>query len=132
MSMEPQIGLKNKLFDLSEASELLILVQSITQKHQVQLQPVQDRLNRILSNDPRRPMVEADYQEIVSRWKFKIEQLGATVCGLWMVNFEVPGGALSWRHPELTLSYFIVKDTNFSERIKLTTYIEEHDPDWSH
>jgi len=77
-------------------------------------------------------MIEAEYQEVVSRWKFKIEQLGATVCGLWMVNFEVSDGALSWRHPELTLSYFIANDTGFSERIKLTTYIEEHDPDWSH
>ena len=130
--MEPQIGLKNKLFDLSEASELLLLVQSITQKHQAQLQPVKDHLNRILSNDPRRPMIEADYQAIVSRWKFKIEQLGASVCGLWMVNFEVSGGALSWRHPELKLSYFIAEGAAFSERIKLKTYIEEHDPDWSH
>ncbi len=130
--MQPQIGIKDKLFDLSEASELLVLVQSITKAHQAQLLPIQDKLNRMLNNDPRRSAIEADYQAVVSRWKFKIEQLGATVCGLWMVNFEVHDGVLSWRHPELTLSYFIAKGNDFSERIKLKTYIEDHDPDWSH
>lgn len=130
--MTSQIGLKNKLFNFSDARELLPLVQAITQNHQAQLQPIQERLNRMLSNDPRRAMIEQDYQAVVARWKFKIEQLGATVCGLWMVNFEVDDGALSWRHPELTLSYFIAKGTVFSERIKLTDYIEAHDPDWIH
>jgi len=129
---KPQIGVKNKLFDFAEATELLPLVQAITLTHQTQLSPVQDRLNRMLSNDPRRAMVEQEYQAVVARWKLKIEQLGAAVCGLWKVNFEVGDGALSWRHPELTLRYFIAKGAVFSERVKLTTYIEEHDPDWSH
>lgn len=129
--MSREIGVKDKLFNLDEARQLLPLIQSITQKHQLDLAPSQTRLHKMLSNDPRRSKFEADYERVVSRWREKIELLGANVSALWLVEFDVGEGCLSWRHPELSINYFRVNGTPLSARIKLQDYIEEHDPDWA-
>ena len=128
--MTIEIGQSGKLFNLEEAREHLPLVQAITRKHQTQLAPIQARLSKMLSNDPRRATLERDYEQVVSRWRGKIEQLGASVHGLWVVEFNVGEGALCWRYPELTLNYLRLHGAAFSSRTKLAIYIEEHDPDW--
>ncbi len=121
-----------KLFSLQEAQELLPLIMKITTRYQKQLSPVQDRLSRLLSNDPRRRVPESDFEIIVSQWKRKIERLGAVVSGLWRVEFNLGEGSLAWRFPELSLSYFKENGKSFNERIKLDIYVEENDPDWAH
>ena len=121
-----------KLFDLNEAKALLPLVKSITKNHQTELAPVQQRMNMMLSNDPRRNVVEIEYEQIVTQWRNKIEKLGATVFGLWVVEFDVGEGRLCWRHPELSLNYFRSTGSSFSDRLKLADYIESNDPDWAH
>lgn len=130
--MKVEIAPFEKLFNLAEAKSLLPLVQSVTSKHQAQLAPIQDRLNKMLSNDPRRNPIEHEYEQVVSKWKSKIEKLGAVVRGLWVVEFNVGEGALCWRHPELSLNYFRACGDDFTSRVKLSDYIEECDPDWSH
>ena len=129
--MQPEIGLKDKLFNLSEARELLVLVQAVTKTQETLLAPVQDRLNKMLSNDPRRNVYERQYEAIVEQWRNKVELLGARVSGLWMVEFDVGEGSLSWRYPELSLNHFRGNGVAFAERVKLRDYIEEHDPDWA-
>ncbi|MDB4511827.1 DUF2203 domain-containing protein [Arenicella sp.] len=129
--MKVEIAPFEKLFNLAEAKNLLPLVQSITLKHQAELEPIQDRLNKMLSNDPRRGPIESDYERTVSAWKAKIEKLGATVCDLWVVEFNVGEGVLCWRHPELSLNYFRINGADFTRRESLQDYIEEYDPDWA-
>lgn len=129
--MNIEIGQTERVFDLAEARQRLPLVQKITQKHQNELAPLQVKLNRMLSNDPRRGMFEDQYEKIVRQWRTKIEQLGVVVVGLWVVEFDVGEGCLSWRHPELSLQYFRPHGTNFADRVRLPNYIEENDPDWA-
>lgn len=129
--MSHEIGSANKLFSLQEARGLVTLVCSITQKHQTELTPLQYRLNRMLANDPRRKALEQQYELVVSRWRHKITLLGARVAGLWVVEFDVGEGALSWRYPELSLAYFREAEQPLSQRRNLKRYIEEHDPDWA-
>jgi hypothetical protein len=50
--------------------------------------------------------------------------------GLWVVEFDVGEGFLSWRWPEIGLNYFRMPDKPLSGRVRLKTYIEETDPDW--
>lgn len=126
-----EIGQTDRIFSLAEAQSVFPLVQAITQKHKVELEPQQLRLNKILANDPRRPRMENEYQAVVRRWRTKIEQLGATVTGLWVVEFNMGEGGLSWRHPELSLHYFRPRHAVFSDRVPLAQYIDEHDPDWA-
>lgn len=120
-----------KLFNLAEARDLFPLVQSITAQHQIELSPIQERLNKMLSNDPRRNTIEHEYECVVSKWRSKIEKLGASVSGLWVVEFDVGEGVLCWRYPELSLNYFRANGDDFSNRVTVKNYIEEVDPDWA-
>ena len=126
-----EIGQRDKLFNRVEARALLPLVKSITEKHQLELAPVKQKLEKMLANDPRRGPIEREFEQIVTRWRGKIELLGATVPGLWVVEFNVGEGWLSWRYPELSLSSFRLAGAKLSERQNLASYIEETDPDWA-
>ena len=130
--MKLDISPYRKLFSLEETRDLFGLVQQVTTKHQRQLSPIQARLDKMLSNDPRRRFVEAEFEEVVSRWKSKIERLGAKVCGLWVVEFDVGDGALCWRYPELSLQYFRPNGCDLASRVRVADYIAEVDPDWAH
>jgi hypothetical protein len=129
--MTIEIGHSSKLFDLNEAREHLPLIIAITQGHQSELAPIQARLNRMLSNDPRRPIIERDYEAVVARWRVKIENIGVAVKGLWLVEFDVGEAVLSWRFPELSINYVRLNEQSFASRIKLKDYIEQYDPDWA-
>ncbi len=122
---------KEKLFNLAEAREHLDLVQKITKSHQISLSPIQVRLNKMLSNDPRRVLIEKEYQNIVSKWRTKIQQLGASVARLWMVEFNVGDAVLCWRYPELSINYVREKDQDFDQRRMLDEYVASRDPDWA-
>ena len=128
--MQPEIGVRDKLFNLSEAKELLPLVQLLTGRQFSKLSPVQERMNKMLANDPRRKAVEQEFEFQVSQWRSKVMQLGVSVSGLWTVEFDVGEGSLCWRYPELSLNYFRKHGSAFSERVKLSDYIEECDPEW--
>lgn len=128
--MQLDIGTRDKLFDLAEAKALLPLVQAVSKRQFSKLSPTQDRLNKMLANDPRRKVYEHEFELYVSQWRSKVIQLGAQVTGLWTVEFDVGEGCLCWRYPELSLNYFRKHGAAFSERVKLRDYIEECDPEW--
>lgn len=129
--MVAEIGLKDKLFNIHDAQIVLPSVRAVTEHQRKILVPIQDRLNKMLANDPRRKVFEKDYELVVSHWSSKVSLLGARVSGLWMVEFDVGDGSLSWRYPELSLSYFRANGAKFSERVRLQDYIDETDPDWA-
>ena len=106
-------------------------MKTITKSHAEKLEPIKLKMNKMLSNDPRRKPLDRDYEFLVSQWKSKIENIGAQVTGLWQVEFDLGEGCLAWRYPELNLSYFRVHGDSFKERVKLQHYIEEMDPDWA-
>ncbi len=127
--MTIEISNGTKLFDLAEAQALFPVIRKITESHKEQLEPLQNRLDRMLSNDPRRVDLERDYEALVSSWRGKLERLGVLAAGLWVVEFDVGEGFLNWRFPELEIAYFRPKHDTI--RKKLNNYIEECDPDWA-
>jgi len=131
MSKITQIWREERYFNLGEAQDMLPLVERITREHYQQLIPIQEKLNKMLSNDPRRLPHEREFEQVVSSWKEKMHRLGLSVKGLWVVEFEVGEGHLSWRFPELGIRYFRPRGANQSERIRLAQYIDEQDPDWA-
>ncbi len=127
--MPIEISTSAKLFNLNEAQELLPVILKITHVHCQELEPLQHRLDRMLSNDPRRAQYEQQYERFVSTWRGKIERLGAIAAGLWVVEFDVGDGVLSWRYPELLIAHY--RPLNKVIRSRLADYIEENDPDWA-
>lgn len=126
---EAEIGSGKKLFNLDEAQSLLLLVRKVTERHAAELEPLQSRLDRMLSNDPRRVAVEREFERSISIWRGKVARLGGHAAGLWVVEFDVGEGFLSWRYPELQIAYFRSKHDTIRKRLK--DYIDENDPDWA-
>ncbi len=123
------ISSQPKLFTLSEAECLLPLIKKITITQREALEPWKIKLDRTLSNDPRRPVIEREYERLVLVWRGKISRVGARAAGLWVVEFDVGDGVLSWRYPELRIAHFTPESATI--RRKLSEYIEENDPDWA-
>lgn len=127
--MTLEITQSAKLFTLADAQRVLPSIIKVTRTHSEALQPWQAKLDRMLSNDPRRPVIEREYERLVSVWRGKIKRVGARAAGLWVVEFDVGDGALSWRYPELQIAHF--RSEHDTIRCRLSDYIEETDPDWA-
>ncbi len=124
-----EISPEHKLFNLSEAQALLPLLNKITARYVEELEPLQYRLDRMLSNDPRRAEVEREYELKVCEWRGKVARLGAVAAALWVIEFDVGVGRLNWRYPELQIAFF--RPNGDTIRAKLNDYIDENDPDWA-
>ena len=120
-----------RIFTLEEARQLFPLVQRITNSAFDELCPVRQRLENLLSTDPRLVTVERDYEIIVKRWVSKMERLGLVVKGLWLVDFDTGDGFLCWKYPELKIGHYHDYDTGISGRRRLDEVIEELAPDWA-
>jgi len=120
-----------RIFALEEARALFPLVRRITAESYEELQPVKQRLQNMLSTDPRIVQVEKSYEEIVKRWMSKMERLGLVVKGLWLVDFDTGDGCLCWKYPELKINHFHDYSSGFAGRHNLDEVIEELDPDWA-
>lgn len=129
--MTVQIGVTDKVFNLAEAREMLPLISAVTADHREELAPIQDRLNRMLSNDPRRSTIEREFEAVVSRWKLKVEQLGPKVQSLWVVEFDVGEGYLCWRYPEQRINFFREYGVPYAERVRVSKYVAEMQPGWA-
>lgn len=111
---------------------MLPLVIRVTRQAAEELSPVQSRLRRMLSCDPRLPSVEADFEGVVRAWIGKIERLGLIADGLWWVSFDLGEGYVSWRYPEIRLDYFYANGERPRDRRKISEVCEQFIPDWVH
>lgn len=127
------IGLPSgpRVFTLSEAGELFPLVQRLTGRSYHALQPIRERLLRMVPADPRRPRLEADFEVVIRRWQSDMGRLGVVARGLWLVEFDTSDGFLCWRWPELRIAHYRGYGEEFAARRPLQAVIEELDPDWA-
>ena len=121
-----------KHFSLSEAKQVLPVLQKITRSAAQDLAPLQDEMSRLLDCDPRQEPLRGQFEQIVRKWLSQVQRLGLRVSGLWEVGFDTGDGYLSWRHPELRLAYFRHYEEIFSLRRPLGQVIEEDQPEWAH
>lgn len=123
---------RQQVFNLIEANELLPVVQKITQQQYDKNVHIEEQLQRLLMADPRRQHYQRKFRQNITQWKTKIEGLGLSVHGLWQVQFYLGEGSLCWQYPELSISHFLPEKSQWSQRIKLQDYINNHDPDWAY
>lgn len=128
-----QIGAHDdpRVFTLGEAEQLFPLVRSITEAAWQELEPLRKRLETMAPANPRLHEVERQYEAVVKRWMAKMNRLGLTVKGLWLVDFDTGDGYLCWKFPELRIGHYHGYQEGFSGRRPLREVIEELDPDWA-
>ena len=107
---------KNKVFTMEEAEGLLPLVKRITREAVDQVTHLEQRLHEAEPDTGERVLFEDELNEIVQRWSDKINKLGATPKGFWLVDFDNGNGYLCWKYNENSLNYFHDYATGFSGR----------------
>lgn len=64
--------------------------------------------------------VENQINNEVHEWQNKIEKLGATPRGLWMVDLDSGDGFYCWKFPEKEILYWHAYKDGFSKRVELS------------
>jgi hypothetical protein len=126
------IGGEYRVFTLAEVRDAFPLVQRITRQAHADLEPVRQRLARLVPGHPAQRVVEAQYEIIVRRWLGKMERLGLLVRGLWLVDFDTGDGFLCWRFPQLKVGHYYAYGEAYTDRRPIDEVVEEFDPDWAH
>jgi regulator of sirC expression with transglutaminase-like and TPR domain len=57
--------------------------------------------------------------EVVEDWARRINELGAEIKGLWLVDFDSGAGYYCWKYPEPSLGHFHGYEEGFSGRVPL-------------
>ena len=125
-----QIG-REQLFDLQEATKLLPTMQKITKNFYDENHQIENRLQRLVMADPRRRQYLEEFKVNVTQWKLRMEGLGVKASNMWKVQLDVGDGYLCWQYPQLVISHFLPYQEYWQNRIKLSDYIVQTDPDWA-
>jgi hypothetical protein len=106
-----------RVFNLSEANNILPLIFRITEESHKKVKSIFNQIESVKSTNPdqaRALEIEAD--QVVIMWQNKIKKLGAKPKGLWLADFDFGKGYYCWKYPETELKYFHQYDEGFSGR----------------
>lgn len=114
-----QLGseLSKRIFQLSEAHDLLPLIYRITETAQKEVKLLINKLDALKDINPLKAKdLEAQINVIVDRWQQKIQRLGAKPKGLWLADFDNGTGYYCWKFPETKIAHFHGYNDGFSSR----------------
>lgn len=117
-----QLGseLKKRIFQISEAHDLLPLIYRITETAQKEVKLLINKLEAIKDINPAKAKdFEGQINVIVERWQQKIQRLGASPKGLWLADFDNGTGYYCWKFPETKISHWHGYNDGFSGRMPI-------------
>lgn len=119
--MQNLVEINNKrIFDLTDAQELVKIIFHLTQDSQNQIKLLLAQLENLPeTNALQKQFLETKIDETIQRWQNKIEKLGAYPKGLWLVDIDNGYGFYCWKYPEQKISYYHGYNDGFSARIHL-------------
>ncbi len=112
-----QIGNGPKVFDLDEANRILPLIHKITED----TDKVVARLSRHLEisnhfDSLLSQKIKKEIDTTIEGWFAKIEKLGGTPKGIWLVDFDFGQGYYCWKYPELEIRHWHLHSEGFLGR----------------
>lgn len=105
-----------RVFTLQEARDLLPLVRRVTADAVSQVHSQINRLEALTEEDSEFEEVRSLIDATVNLWIENVENLGAEVKGLWLVDFDNGQGYYCWRFPEDELDHFHTYEQGFDTR----------------
>ena len=112
-----------QIFSLQEARQILDVLLKITSFSAAELEPLQYKLKKTLSCDPRMSSLSTEYEQLVRKWIGKIERLGCYARDLWWVDIDIGEGYVCWKYPEIRIEYFHYYDESPYKRTSLDSII---------
>jgi hypothetical protein len=107
------------VFTLTEARELLPIVQEMTADAVRQAEALADAMDDLADDDPQRTVLGGELKIVVDDWTERIRTMGLEAKGLWLVDFDNGEGYYCWQHPEASLSHYHGYDEGFAGRMKI-------------
>jgi hypothetical protein len=107
------------VFTLTEARELLPVVQEMTADAVRQAEALADAMDDLADDDPQRTVLGGELKIVVDDWAERIRTMGLEAKGLWLVDFDNGEGYYCWQHPEASLSHYHGYDEGFAGRMKI-------------
>ena len=97
---------RDKKFTLHEAQTLLPIIQRITSTAVARVEFLKKKIEEMDERLASRVLYEQEMIDCIHRWSDKIQKLGCTPKGLWLVDFDNGQGYYCWRYPEGDLSFY--------------------------
>ena len=116
MSTRPS---SSRRFTLKDAQLLLPSVRARTADAVAQARAVAERLDRLPNGHPDRERLLLALDRVIGDWTSAIQELGAEVKGLWLVDFDTGEGYYCWRYPEAAVQHYHGYDEGFAGRMKI-------------
>jgi hypothetical protein len=116
--MENIVPLDHKrVFSLEQAQEILPLVYRVTDAAQKEVKHLMNKMEAIKGvSGQRASEIEAQINEIVTRWQTKMQRLGANPKGLWLADFDNGKGYYCWKFPEMEIGFWHGYSDGYSGR----------------
>lgn len=108
-----------RLFSLDEAQQLLPMVKQLTAEAVRNAETLMVRLRELPESHPDHHAVSDQVEGVVKEWATRIQELGAHVKGLWLVDFDNGEGFYCWAYPEPSVSHFHGYEDGFVGRMKI-------------
>lgn len=97
---------RHRVFSLVEAQTVLPIIIHITERAQRDLEYHKRCLKTLQSgSDLRAQEVKTKIESIIETWEQKVERLGGSPKGLWMIDFDNGQGFWCWKFPEQKIIY---------------------------
>lgn len=108
---------ESRVFTLEEARLLMPLVRRLTREAVTRVERIEAELVGAEHVTPERVReAERDMRAAVEAWAAEIVSLGATIKGLWLVDFDNGAGYYCWQHPEPELCHYHDYEAGFPGR----------------
>ena len=119
-----EIHQPQKFFTLEEAQTLLPIVKRMTEGAVREVEAMTTQLNYIPQGEKRKE-VEKQVELSFQFWVEKMEKIGCSCKGMWLVDFDSGEGYYCWHYPEEKIEYFHGYFDGYQGRIKLHTQNNE-------
>ena len=117
--MSKEEASENRTFTLDEARTLLPRVREITDRAADELSELARAIQGIAEDDTRRAMLEQEYVERLNNWVTDIQEVGAEVKGMFLVDFDNGEGYYCWKWPEQAVEHYHGYEEGFAGRMKI-------------
>lgn len=108
---------KKKTFHLEDAQSLIPLILRMTETSNLKVKSLLSKLDSLPDrNCDQGQAIEAEIDQTIHSWQQKIEKLGASAKGLWLVDFDNGEGYFCWKFPERKIMFFHGYQDGFSNR----------------